>query len=574
MVAISASAVMVLAACGGGGGEGSDASAGGVYETCDADPNTCNSVPAEGLQQGGTITYALEKDIQNWNLNSAEGNVLETGLALKSILPYTFFTQPDLTSNLNENMLVSAEVVNESPQTIEYVIQPDAAWSDGTPISAEDFVYNWKVQNGRDCPDCVSATNAGYDQIESVVGSADGKTVTATYSAPYSDWQGVWGSARPMYPAHVAAQSGDLNTPEGLAAAFTALGATVPTYSAGPYVIEEWQPNTALTVTPNPAWYGETQPVLDSVVFRVITDATQEPIALQNNEVQVIYPQPQVDLVNQVANIPGVSQYQGLGLTWEHFDFNLANPFLADEALRDAMFAAVNVQDIIDKTVGQFNDEVAPLRNANFVTNQQGYEDVQPAEQGSGDIDAARQILLDAGYTGAEAGQQLTTPDGQAVPTFRIRTTGGNPIRQAQNELFASYVAPLGITLELVPTDDLGGTLTSGDYDIMTFAWVASPFPFSSAQQYWTTGSGSNFGQYTNPEVDALINAAAGNLDLEAARAQLNEAGRLMAEDSYVLPLYQKPTFVAVQDSVANVRNNSSLDSPTYNIAEWGLRAE
>jgi peptide/nickel transport system substrate-binding protein len=40
-----------------------------------------------------------------------------------------------------------------------------------------------------------------------------------------------------------------------------------------------------------------------------------------------------------------------------------------------------------------------------------------------------------------------------------------------------------------------------------------------------------------------------------------------------VLPLYQKPTFIALQDNVANVRNNTTLDGPTYNVAEWGLRA-
>jgi peptide/nickel transport system substrate-binding protein len=40
-----------------------------------------------------------------------------------------------------------------------------------------------------------------------------------------------------------------------------------------------------------------------------------------------------------------------------------------------------------------------------------------------------------------------------------------------------------------------------------------------------------------------------------------------------VLPLYQKPTFIALYDTIANVRNNSSLDAPPYNVAEWGFRA-
>jgi peptide/nickel transport system substrate-binding protein len=573
LVAMTAVGALVLAACGGGGG-GGDASEGGVYADCATNPNTCNAVPADQLQQGGQLTLAIEKNIPNWNLTSSEGNVFETGLAVKTILPYTYYTAPDLTSQLNSDLLESAELTSTNPQTIVYRIRQEAVWNDGTPITADDFVYNWKTQNGRDCQ-CPNAGNGGYDQVQSVVGSDNGKTVTVTYSAPYADWQGLWGSAAPLYPAHIAAQHGDLNTPEGLAAAFAWFGANVPTYAAGPFQIANWQDNVALTLAPNPQWYGAVKPSLSQLIMRVITDATQEPIALQNDEVQVLYPQPQVDLVQQVQNIPGVSQFQGLGLTWEHFDLNLQNPFLADEVLRDAMFVATNRQDIIDKTVGQFNDEVTPMNSHMFVQNQQGYENVLPAEQGSGDIEAARRILTDAGYTGAQEGQQLTTPSGQAVPAMRVRYTTGNAIRQVTSELFASYMRQLGLTVEVVPTDDLGSTLDTGDYEIMLYAWVQTPFPFGGAQQLWLSSSGSNFGGYNNPEVDRLINEAGtvGVTDRAAGYNLLHEADRIMSEDSYVLPLYQKPTFVAVQNDVANVRNNSSLDGPTYNVQEWGLRS-
>jgi peptide/nickel transport system substrate-binding protein len=575
LAAIAAAATLVLAACGGGGGGDGDgdASEGGVFEDCRANPNTCNAVPAAELQQGGQLTFAIEKNIPNWNLNSSEGNVFETSQAAKGLLPYTYYTSPDLTAQINPDLLESAEQTSTDPQTIVYRIRQEAVWSDGTPITADDFSYNWKSMSGTHCPGCTAANNSGYNQIASISGSDGGKTVTIVFEQPYADWQNLFAAGTPLYPAHIAAQQGDLNTPEGLAAAFTWFGVNVPTYSGGPYQVANWQDNVALTLTPNPQWYGAVKPKLDQLIFRVITDATQEPIALQNNEVQVIYPQPQVDLVQQVANIPGVSQHQGLGLTWEHFDLNLENPFLADEALRDAMFVATNRQDIIDKTVGQFNDEVGPLNSHMFVPGQEGYEEVLPPEQGSGDVEAARKILTDAGYTGAQEGQQLTTPSGQAVEPLRIRYTVGNAIRQNTCELFASYMRQLGLTIEVVPTDDLGGTLENGDFDVMVFAWVFSPAPFSNAEQTWSSTSESNYGHYNNPEVDRLLAEAASSTDLAAARDILNQADRILSEDSYVLPLYQKPTFIAVQDDVANVRNNSSLDGPTYNIQEWGLRA-
>jgi len=573
LAAIGAVAALVLAACGGGGGDDGDASEGGIYQDCKANANTCNAVPAAQLQQGGTLTFAIEKNLPNWNVNSSEGNVFETGMTVKAFLPWTFTTTPDLKQVVNENVLVSAEQTSTSPQTIVYEIRPEAVWNDGTPITADDFVFQWKTMNGKDCPGCNASNNSGYNQVQSITGSNGGKTVTLVFATPYADWKNLFASGTPLYPAHIAAQHGDLNTPDGLAAAFTWLGATVPTYSGGAYQIQNWQDNVALTLVPNPQWYGKTKPTLQQLIVRVITEASQEPIALQNNEVQVIYPQPQVDLVQQVQNIPGVSQYQGLGLTWEHLDLNLKNEFLADEPLRDAIFAATNVQSIIDSTVGQFNEEVTPLKSHMFVPGIDGYEDYLPPEQGSGDVERARQILTEAGYTNIAEGQQLTRPDGRAVPSFRIRYTVGNAIRQTTVELIQAQLRPLGINLEIVPTDDLGQTTDSGDYDMIVFAWVQTPASFSNAEQTWNSTSSQNFGQYQNPEVDRLMHEAATSTDLAAARDKLNEAGRILAEDAYVLPLYQKPTIIAAQDDVANARNNSSLDGPTYNMEEWGLRA-
>ncbi|EHR52581.1 ABC-type dipeptide transport system, periplasmic component [Saccharomonospora marina XMU15] len=571
--ALVAGAALVLSACGGGGegdGEGGGQT-GQAFAECDANPNECNSAPADQLQDGGEVTMAIEKNIPNWNLTSSEGNVFESSMVLKGVLPSTFISQPDLTFKMNEDVLESAEQTNDDPQTIVYKINQDAVWSDGTPISADDFIYNWKVQNSRDCPDCAVATTAGYEQVKSVEGSDNGKTVTVTFDKPFTDWQQLWESGDPIYPAHIAAEHGDLNTPKGLKSAFEWFSKNVPDYSAGPFKIENFENDKSVTLVPNEKYWGE-KPKLDRVIFRIITEAAQEPTALANNEVQVIYPQPQVDLVSQVRNIPNVSSYIGLGLTWEHFDFNLDTPALKDKALRQALFTAVDREALINGTVGQFTDKVKPLNSNNFMPQQEGYEDViSQTGQGAGDIEKAKQILTDAGYK--VEGGKLMDPDGKAVPQLRIRYTTGNQIRQDSCELFAQSAKELGVNVKVEPTDDLGGTLESGDYDVMVFAWVASPYPFANAFQNWTTGQGNNFGNYSNKQVDKLLGEAVSETDRQEAISKVNEANKIMAEDAYVLPLYQKPTFIAAYDNIANIRNNSTLDGPVYNIGEWGLRA-
>jgi len=567
--ALAAAAALVLAAC-GGGGDNSGVQTGQAFAECDANINECNSAADADLQDGGEVTFAIEKNIPNWNVTSGEGNVFETGMVTKGLLPYTFYTTPDLKPTLATDFVTSAEITSEDPQTVVYKINPQAVWSDGTPITADDFIYNWKVQNGKDCPDCAPASSSGYNQISSVVGSDNGKTVTVTFDAPYTDWKVLWSSTGAMYPAHLAAQHGDTNTPAGLAESYKWFAETVPTWSGGPWKIDNFQNNVSITMVPNPAWWGA-KPKLSRVIFRVITEASQEPTALQNNEVQVIYPQPQVDLVNQVRNIPGVSSYIGLGLTWEHYDFNLKNPALTDKALRQALYTAVDVQGVIDKTVGQFTDKVKPLLNHNFMPGQEGYKDTLSATgQGTGDINKAKQILTDAGYK--VEGDRLIDPNGAPVPPLRMRYTVGNQIRQNECELFQQAAKQLGVTVNIEPTDDLGDTTSNGDYDIIVFAWVASPFPYSGAEQNWTTGSESNYGEYSNTQVDDLIKQANAETDQAKAADLLNQADQIMSEDAYVLPIYQKPTFIAAYDNIANIRNNSTLDGPVYNMQQWGIR--
>ena len=572
VVALVTGATVALAACGGGAtGRGSPRQTRSAFGACDANPNTCNSAASSQLRQGGQLTYVIEKNIANWNLLSNEGNVFHNNEVLKAVLPYTFVMQPDLTVTMNNDLLDSAKVTNSSPETIVYKIRPTAVWSDGAPITADDFVYNWKLQNGHDCPGCSVFTTAGYDQVRSVVGSDNGKTVTVTLTKPFTDWKQLWSGGSPIYPAHIAAQHGDTKTAQGLAASFTWFGANVPTYSGGPFQIDNVKNNESVTLVPNPKWSG-TRPKLDRLIYRIITDANQEPTALQNREVQVIYPQPQVDLVQQVRRIPGVSSFVGLGLSWEHFDFNLQNGYLNDPALRTALFTAIDRQAIINKTVGQFATKVKPLNSHNFVPQESSYEDViSETGQGSGNLAKARQILVTAGYK--IDGDQLKTPIGLTVPPLRMRYTIGNQVRQVECELFAQMVKPLGITVQVTPTDDLGATTSRGDYDIIVFAWVASPFPYANAVQIWGTGQGNNVGRYSNPDVDRLITAAGSQTDESVAKETLNAADRRLTKDAYVLPLYQKPTFIALYDNIANVRNNSTVDAPPYNVAQWGFRA-
>lgn len=562
LIAIAAVGVLTVAGCSKSENKGTPAQYSPGFAECETKPNTCNNGPTA---PGGDITVAIEKTIPNWLTWDGEGNTYETGQVMNGLVPSPFILNPDGQVTLNDDMLASAEITSQSPFTVVYKIKPEAVWSDGSPISAQDFIYDWKINNGTDCPDCPVAGTTGFDQITSVTGSDSDKTVTVVFKQVYADWQGLFG----LYPSAVAAKQGDLTSAAGLKTSYDYFINNVPDWSGGPYVISDYQKDVSITEKPNPKWYGKVKPSLNSVVFKIITDQTAEIPALQNNEVQVILPQPSQDIVDQVSGISGVEYNLSKGPTWEHLDINFDNKYLKDKALRQAIFTAIDRDAIIKKTLAFFQG-AAPLNNHNIQPGQPGYQDVVSSTITPGGVDAAKKILTDAGYK--LNGDTLTTPTGETLPEIRFGYTTGNTVREQTGQIVQAELAPLGIKIKLDPFQSLGTALDKGDFDIIDFAWVGSPF-ISGGTDLWETGGGGNYGHYSNPDVDKLMDQIKTQSDYSKIRDLFNQADAIMAKDYSVLPLYQKPVFIAVYDKFINIRNNANLSGPTYNIQEWGLKA-
>lgn len=568
LVALAAATMLAITACGGGEKSPPQSEELLGFGACADQPLECNQGTTK---PGGTLVYYEEQDIATWNTNSADGGHYPTVVMLNPIVPFVYYGAPNYTPALNTNLMAEEpQVTNSNPQTVVYKIKPEAVWSDGTPISADDFVYQFKTQNTRDCPDCAAASNSGYDVMDSVVGSDNGKTVTVTFQAGkvYPDWKSLFGA---IYPAHLAKQNGDDGTAAGLAKSWEWFKATQPTWSGGPFMIESYTEGQQLIEIPNPKWYGP-KPSLEKLIFKVVTDQSSFVPALQNGEIHAGDPQPNLDTVTKVGNLQGFNSRVSGALSWEHIDLNLNNQFLKDKALREAIFRAIDVQGIIDRTVGTFYKDAKPLKSHNFVPGSPHYQDVvSDTGAGAGDIEAAKKVLTDAGYTGV--GSALKTSAGEAV-SLRFRHTEGNVNRAATAELVQASLKNLGIDVTIQTTTDLSGTLDSGDYDMIVFAWVNSPFFFNGADQIWGKGSASNFGDWVNDEADKLLKQGIQEgLDEAKGADLLNQANALMAKDYYVLPLFQRANFQVAKADYVNIRPNATSTGPSYNTEEWGLRA-
>ncbi len=567
LAAIAAVAVVaLLASCASSpptDGAGEPAAAGHVT----GDLNTVNTAAVQS--DAGEMVFAIEKTITNWNTLTAAGDVSETVWVTNALYPSVFVIQPDAsTIELNTDLMESAEVVSQDPTVVTYVIRDEAVWSDGTPITGDDFVYQWQALNTRDCGDCSTHDTDGLDKVTSIDQSDGGKTVTVTYDSNYSEWQRPFGR---LLPAHIAAEHGDVYS--SFSEYFVQ---TVPTFSGGPFIITDFQDGVSVTLEPNPEWYGE-GPSLQKLTFRMITDTQQTPIALQNNEIQAMYPQPQVDLMTQVQDMEqlGVAYQTNQSMVMEALMFNHSHSFLSDPALRQAIATAVNTQEVIDKTVGQFSDTVSPLGSVMIMQQQSGYENkTQAYGYGEGDIDAAKAILEDAGYT--LSGEQLIAPSGEPVPPLRAVYSVGNAVRESTMQIIAAAAGELGISLALETTDALGDSVAERSpygYDLLVVGFTGSPFVASNAFKRFTTGTGYNR-NYSSAEVDSLVDQALAATSQEEAIELINEADDIVVRDLLMLPIYQKPSLLAYYSEYGNIRDNGTISGPTYNMSEWGLLAE
>jgi peptide/nickel transport system substrate-binding protein len=566
--AVGLTATLALAACAGdeGGGDPSTPS----WDDCVDDPNGCNSGETA---DGGEIVWAVEQEQASWNTNTTTGGTFVLAQMMDSITVDTGNFLPDGSWEWNLDLLAEEpQLTSEEPQAWTYRILPEAKWSDGTDITADDFTFLWFHNSGNSdhCTACDPPATAGFDAIESIEGTDNGKTVTVTLrpGEKFAEWQFLFTD---LYPAHIGAQQGDLDTPEGMQAASDYFAETQPSWSGGPFQVVEADLRQQLILEPNPNYYGD-QPPLDKVTYRIITEQDALVTALSSGEIDGSRPQPNPDMVQQVGAMEGMLDYVGTSYEWEHIDLNLENQWLADVELRRALFTAIDIPNINDRTYASFFPEVTQKKNYLFLESDEAYfqDHITGTGQGTGDADAAMDILTAAGY---ELVDGTLTLDGQQVGPLRMVHTEGNALRETIAQLVQQDLAEIGIDVTVETTAELGNTLTNGDFDVIVYAWVGSPQFQGSGQQFWDSESGSNYGSYQNAEVDRLVREALNQSELAVVADLLNQAQAILASEAYSLPIADRPAYTFVRDDYLNVRPNFTNAGTPYNVHEWGLAA-
>lgn len=520
-------------------------------------------------------TAAVEGEPTGWNPHSTDRS--DALLAVSQLLlPSAFHVEANGEVVLNEDLLVSAEVVGTDPHVVEYRIRPDAVWSDGVPVTDDDFAYLWRMHVD---PDAEVRDRSGYDQIDSIDGLGpsaatgdeaegdDPKVLRVEFDEPMGEWRRLFDM---LLPAHVYVDA------QGWNGALD--GPSAPTVTAGPYRVGELITGDRITLIADERHVG-TAPGIEQIAVRFNIQPADLPAALENGEVDVVEADAQLDLADQIGRLaPDVAVHIGFGYAWEHLEFNLRHPDLANVAVRRAIALALDRREVVARTVRHLDNRAERLDHRIFVNHQVEYVP-QAGEYAEPDRAGAEATLAAAGY--AKGADGVWARDGRRL-SLRLSTTGGDALREDVQTVIAEQLAAVGI--EVVSANDAGaavlarffppsGTLADQDYDVAMFAWDATPFPHRNRRLYETDGRRVSFNPsgYSNRTVLGLFDRAAGELDHTAVTELYHEIDRLLWAEMPSIPLYARPRLLGQRSTIEGVEFHP-LRGPLASAPRWTVR--
>ena len=534
-----------LAACSqdpGTGGSGGASDGGGEGEQIASDQNDINPKEREEIGEGGVLRLANNAFPANWNTFHSDGNEANTTDMMNTMYPvlYQYSAAGEVTANPLYAKRI--ELTSEDPQVMEIELNEGMTWSDGTPIDFKSIENVFKVMDGSQ-EEYAIASSEGYNKVEKIEQGDSDLIAVVTFKEKYADWIGL----AAVMPDSLAESAEAFNT--GWQAE--------PLVTAGPFKIGKIDAaNKTVLVEPDENWWGD-KPFLEQVLFTTIEDPAATATSFQNGQLDVIETTvPATYSVVEPLIGNGAVLRQAAGPNWTHITLNGAEGRpLADQAVRQAMFRAINREDVflsVNATM-PYPENTEPLNNHLLMTNQEGYQD-NSGDLGSYDPEAAKKLLEDAGYTLEGEGQEtVASKDGTPIEITYVYNDGSKT-NEAVVPVVQEQLKAVGITMKVQkvpPTDLFSKYVIPGEFDLTLFGWVGNPF-LSSGDSIWKSEGEQNFGKIGDPDTDKLIDQAAVETDHAARLELINQIDANLWELAGTIPLWQSYDFFVQNEDLAN----------------------
>lgn len=403
-----------------------------------------------------------------------------------------------------------------------------AQWSDGEPVTAHDFVFSWR----RILDPAIASTYAYFLYlVKNAVAINTGKLpgtalgvravddrtfeIQLVHPAPYLLEMLTHTATMPL-PRHLVEVKGTEWTRPG-------------TYVGnGPFVLKRWVANEYIQVEKNPRFYDAANVALNQVFFYPTADygAALQRFRAGELDFQDRFPEQQIAWIKE--NIPQTIHPIPQLIT-DIVAFNHKRKPFDDIRVREAINLALNREAITSRVMRAGHMPaytVVPPGIANFPhTTSLNFRDMPYPQR----LERARSLMQAAGFG---ANRRLET-------TYMIRATVPG-IYRAIAAVIQQMLAQIFVDISIIPNDMqvFYPAIQVHDFDIAQSGWVADFNDASNFLDLFRTGSGNNWGEYSNPKFDAMMDSAQADPNLESRGQKLAAAETIMLDDFAAAPLY------------------------------------
>lgn len=511
---VSMSAVFLLTACGG-----NDESANSSSSNSEDDASSEQVVHYTAPTELSTMDTVMITDINSSNY---------LGQVVEGLLKIDEEGEPVPAIAADEG------TVSEDGLTYTYTLRDDAVWSNGDPVTANDFVfamqklvnpdtgasYSYLAETIENAPEIM----AGEKEISELGVTANGDqeiTFKLTQPTPYFKYLLAFTAFFPQNQAYVEEQGDRYGTSSDTVLA------------NGPFTLENWD-GTGLTwdLEKNEDYYAADEIMLDAINVQVLKETSTAVNLFEAGEVDNA--QLTGDIVQQYADDENVVVQKKARTSY--LEFNWDNEYLQNDKLREAIGLVINTDDLVNTLLGDGSTEIGGFLPADFVTNPSTGEDFSE-EAGSFlsyDPERAKELWEEAkSELGADSISISFLGDDDEKSKKLSQYIQG----QIQNNLS-------GVSVELrnVPKKNRLEISDNGDFDLLLTGWGAD---FSDAINFMDlkySDSPYNRGRYANSEFDALIDKAKTTdaNDEDKRWEDLQQAHQILTDDFAFVPLYQE----------------------------------
>jgi len=420
---------------------------------------------------------------------------------------------------------------SEDGLTWTFHLRKDLKWSDGSPLTAKDFVYSWKrvadPKTAAPYAETVLGMVKGYDEaakgnVDSLgVSAPDDLTFVVSLAAPcpYFDKLAAFATLSPVNQATIE-KNGDswATKPESY-------------ICNGPFYIKEWVPSSYILFAKNPNYRDAASIKIDSMKMLLMEDANASFAAYNTGEAMMVKDVPTAE----VANLKGKEDFHidpDMGTYYISLNDSLSQ--FSDAKVRSAQSRAIDRDYVANTLMGgvytpAYNfvgTGVADWDGISFMENANGGKRYI-SDDAAANLEEAKKLLSEAGY-----------PDGKGFPVVNYSTNDAG-----YHKIVAQYVqqawAQLGITVNVNVVEWASFTpqRRAGDYEVARNGWLYDYNDPSNMLDLLVSTNGNNDGKYKSADYDALMDKAAKEIDPKTRFGYLHQAEDLLMNDTACIPL-------------------------------------